>query len=167
MIAQRYVRDSTAAEDLVMESFASFWEKRGDIDPQTNLPAYMAVIVKNNCLNWLNARRLHLVKQQDMHSLQARTVTAGIRSLSALDPQLLFSDEIREIVGREMDRMPQLTRQVFELSRFGGRTYAEIAEILDIPHRRVTSEMQRALSFMRAALKDYLPLQVLVWLLGS
>lgn len=62
--------------------------------------------------------------------------------------------------------MPQVTRQVFELSRFYGKTYSEIAEALGISQRRVTSEMQRALAIMRNALKDYLPASLLLWLLN-
>lgn len=166
IIARRYVRDTTAAEDLVMESFTSFWENRSKIASDTNLPAYIAVTVKNNCLNWLNSRQLHLAKQRDIHDLQSRLVAANIRSLSSCDPHKLFSDEIRGIVETEMKRMPLITRQVFELSRFYGKTYAEIAASLGISQRRVASEMQRALSFMRDALKDYLPLQIIIWLLS-
>ena len=65
-----------------------------------------------------------------------------------------------------MRTMPQVTRQVFELSRFYGKTYSEIAEILGIPQRRVTSEMQRALSIMRNALRDYLPTSLILWMLN-
>ena len=56
IIARRYVRDVAVAEDIVMESFASFWENRERIALETNLPAYVATSVRNNCLNWLNAR---------------------------------------------------------------------------------------------------------------
>lgn len=113
IIARRYVRDEAVAEDIVMESFASFWENRERIALETNLPAYVATSVRNNCLNWLNAQTLHLAKLHDIHSLQTRNIVASIRSLNACDPQRLFTDEIRAIVEREMHAMPQVTRQVF------------------------------------------------------
>ena len=40
IIARRYVRDSSAAEDLVMESFASLWERRDVIAPGTIWECY-------------------------------------------------------------------------------------------------------------------------------
>lgn len=166
IIARRYVRDVAVAEDIVMESFASFWENRERIALETNLPAYVATSVRNNCLNWLNAQTLHLAKLHDIHSLQTRNIVASIRSLNACDPQRLFTDEIRAIVEREMLTMPQVTRQVFELSRFCGKTYAKIAEALGISQRRVTSEMQRALAIMRNALKDYFPVSLILWMLN-
>lgn len=163
IIARRYVRDVAVAEDIVMESFASFWENRERIALETNLPAYVATSVRNNCLN---AQTLHLAKLHDIHSLQTRNIVASIRSLNACDPQRLFTDEISAIVEREMLTMPQVTRQVFELSRFCGKTYAEIAEALGISQRRVTSEMQRALAIMRNALKDYFPVSLILWMLN-
>lgn len=166
IIARRYVRDVAVAEDIVMESFASFWENRERIALETNLPAYVATSVRNNCLNWLNAQTLHLAKLHDIHSLQTRNIVASIRSLNACDPQRLFTDEIRAIVECEMLTMPQVTRQVFELSRFCGKTYAKIAEALGISQRRVTSEMQRALAIMRNALKDYFPVSLILWMLN-
>ena len=166
IIARRYVRDVAVAEDIVMESFASFWENRERIALETNLPAYVATSVRNTCLNWLNAQTLHLAKLHDIHSLQNRNIVASIRSLNACDPQRLFTDEIRAIVECEMLTMPQVTRQVFELSRFCGKTYAEIAEALGISQRRVTSEMQRALAIMRNALKDYFPVSLILWMLN-
>lgn len=78
IIARRYVRDVAVAEDIVMESFASFWENRERIALETNLPAYVATSVRNNCLNWLNAQTLHLAKLQDIHSLQTRNIVASI-----------------------------------------------------------------------------------------
>lgn len=166
IISRRYVRDAAVAEDLVMESFVSFWENRERLSADDNLPAYIATSVRNNCLNWLNAQALHLAKQRDIHGIQSRTVAASIRSLNACDPQRLFTGEIRAIVEREMRSMPLLARQVFELSRFYGKTYSEIAEALGISPRRVTSEMQRALAIMRNALRDYLPASLVLWLLN-
>ena len=57
--------------------------------------------------------------------------------------------------------MEELTREIFILNRNTGMTYAEIAAELGISQRRVTSEMQAALSILRKALKDYMP----AWLL--
>lgn len=145
IIARRYVRDVAVAEDIVMESFASFWENRERIALETNLPAYVATSVRNNCLNWLNAQTLHLAKLHDIHSLQTRNIVASIRSLNACDPQRLFTDEIRAIVECEMLTMPQVTRQVFELSRFCGKTYAEIAEAL-VSHSAASRPKCSALS---------------------
>lgn len=163
MIARRYVRDSAVAEDLVTDSFVTFWDNREKLASDTNMPAYLLTVVKNNCLNWLHARQLHLRIEKQLHTHQYRMVDAGIDSLEACDPARLFADEVSRIVRETLETMPELTRIVFESNRFFEKTYAEIAAEQGISVRRVTSEMQRALAHLRTQLKDYLPL-LIIWL---
>jgi RNA polymerase sigma-70 factor (ECF subfamily) len=66
-----------------------------------------------------------------------------------------------------LENLPELTRKVFEAHRFYNKTYAEIADELGIPVRRVTTEMQRALSRLKVALKDYLPVSLILLLLDA
>lgn len=164
IIARRYVRDSEIAQDLVMDAFATFWENRDKLSSDTNIAGYIITSIKNRCLDYLCARQLHLQKQMKLHTFHSRLVAVNIHSLNACNPNRLFADEVVEIVTREMQKMPELTRRVFEAHRYYDKTYAEIAEELGIPPRRVTTEMQRALSRLREALKDYLPLGVLLLL---
>lgn len=158
VIAQRYVRDAMVAEDLVTDSFVSFWESRERLAPDVNLAAYLLTIVKNKCLNWLHAQQLHLRVEKQLHSQQYRMISSNILSLEACNPSGLFAEEVVRMVGQALEKMPELTRRVFESNRFHDKTYAEIAEELGISQRRVTSEMQRALSLLRKELQDYLPL---------
>ena len=161
LIAKRYVRDRMVAEDIVADSFVAFWNSRSKLTSETNLPAYILTIVKNNCLNWLRAQQIHFRIQDDIASVQSRLVDASIRSLTAMDPSNLFASDVQNIISEATSRMPELTREIFMLSRNAGMTYAEIAAELGISQRRVTSEMQAALSILRKALKDYIP----AWLL--
>jgi len=157
IIARRYVRDSEVAQDLVMDGFVAFWENRDRMASDTNIPGYIITTIKNRCLDFLCARQLHLQKQMKLHTFQSRLTAANMASLKACNPHRLFSEEIMGIVQTELAHMPELTRRVFEANRFYDKTYAEIARELGIPVRRVTTEMSRALSHLRIALKDYLP----------
>lgn len=161
IIARRYVRDRMIAEDIVADSFVAFWNSRDKISSDTNLPAYLLTIVKNNCMNWLQSQQIHFRIEEQMASAQARMNEASIRSLNAMEPGQLFASDVQKIVAEAITKMPDLTREVFLMSRSSGMTYAEIAEELGISNRRVTSEMQTALAILRKALKDYMP----AWLL--
>lgn len=156
-IASRYVRDNVVAEDIVADSFASFWKKMEYLSEDTNHPAYLLTIVKNNCLNWLQAKSAHLHAEQQIHSLQARLAEQSARSLNALDPNRLFAREVEKIIAETISRMPELTRTVFLKSRMDGMTYAQIAEMSGISVRQVTSEIQKALVLLRKDLTDYIP----------
>ena len=162
VIARRYVRNSMVAEDIVAESFVSFYNKFAALPNDTNIPSYILTIVRNNCLNYLHAQQLHLRIDQQAASDQARMVNANIRSLQACNPEKLFANEIQSLVAEAIQKMPDLTRIVFVKSREEGKTYEQIAMECGISVRRVTSEMQKALAVLRHALKDYMP----AWLLA-
>ncbi len=165
IFAQRYVRDRDAAEDIVMDALATAWINRHKLEGVPDILPYLYKTVKNMSLNWLDASRRHLAKQADMHSGQLRLVEANIRSLKDCDLDYLFSDEIRRLVMNTLKQLPDVTRDVFVYSRRDNMTYAEIAERMGIPLRRVTAEMQKALSCLRESLKDYLPLGILLIIL--
>ena len=89
------------------------------------------------------------------------------RSLSACDPDLLFSEEIRAILKQAVRKMPKMTRSVFLLSRIRNMTYSEIAAELGISVSHVNFEIRRALNLMRSELKDYLPAVLITLILSS
>ncbi len=156
-IATLYVRDRTAAEDIVADSFIRFYHAFPTLPVDVKIAPYLVAIVKNQCLNHLKSIRAHQRVEGEMTRRRERMVQASIRTLSALDPEQLFADEVRQLVRETIAGMPELTRNVFFQSRQGGKTYQEIADTLGIPRRRVHAEMQKALSILRRALEDYLP----------
>ena len=164
-IACRYVRSAAVAEDLVSDSFMSFWENRGRIPADANLQAYILIIVRNKCLDWLRAQSLHAKIEQEVYELRRRVLAADIRSLQAVNPEEIFSAEVAAIVRQSLDRLPELTREVFVARRFEELSYKEIAEKYGITVRRVEFELEKAVKQLRVALKDYLP--VLLMLLSD
>ena len=148
-IACRYVRSAAVAEDLVSDSFMSFWENRGRIPADANLQAYILIIVRNKCLDWLRAQSLHAKIEQEVYELRRRVLAADIRSLTMCFQHLIQN----------------LTRDVFIARRFEEMSYKEIAEKYGITVRRVEFELEKAVKQLRVALKDYLP--VLLMLLSD
>lgn len=155
-MAMRYVRESIAAEDIVSESFVSFYNNFDQLPPDSNKAAYLMTIVKNNCLNYLYAKQNHLRIEKNIHAHHLRLVEENIRSLQMCDPQKLFEREVQFIVRDTLSSLSDTEREVFEKSRYEGKTYAEIAQECEISVRRVTSIIQKVLAKLRVELKDYL-----------
>jgi RNA polymerase sigma-70 factor (ECF subfamily) len=55
-----------------------------------------------------------------------------------------------------LELLPERAREIFELSRFEGLKYQEIAEKLDISIKTVEANMSKTLKLFRDNLKDYL-----------
>ncbi len=162
-VARLYVRELAMAEDIVADSFVRLYRAAPSLPEDVRIEAYLVTIVKNQCLNYLKSRKNHQRIEGEMNDRVDRMVDASIRTLSSLDPEQLFASEVQHLVSDAVTRMPELARRVFLESRFGGKSYQESAEQLGIPHRRVHTEMQRALTLLRLSLKDYLP----AWLVVS
>ncbi|MCC8035725.1 MAG: RNA polymerase sigma-70 factor [Rikenellaceae bacterium] len=160
-LARSYVRNIIVAEDIVMDSFVAYWERRETIDRETVLP-YLFTVIKNKSLNWLRRENARIQKNASIYSERIKDIEININSLNNLDTDLLFASEIQEIVDRVLERMPEKTRLVFLENRDNGLTYKEIAEKLDISYRQVDYEMQKALTAFRGALKDYLLVLLIV-----
>ena len=69
--------------------------------------------------------------------------------------------ELEEMIARALAQLPDNLRLVFEMSRFEGYSYVQIAEKQNISVKTVKLYMSKSLKLMRRELKDYLPLILL------
>lgn len=156
-IANSYVHDDSAAEDIVNECFIRMWEKRATLNTE-NYESYAFKSIINRCLDYLKVENNRTRIHKNFYETGSRMRTYEINSLNSLDPEHLFADEINTLVDNCLKRMPDVTRKVFLASRIDEKTYGEISEIYGIPVRQVTSHIQFALRALRYSLKDHLPL---------
>ncbi|MCC8036400.1 MAG: RNA polymerase sigma-70 factor [Rikenellaceae bacterium] len=165
--AEYYVHDRMVAEDLVMESFMRFWDKREKLPEDANHAAYILTSVKNRCLNHLSSLQYHRQVENDMASESRKMLDLSIRTLEACNPEALLSQERREIIMRAIDSLPETTRNVFIRFRIDEQSYKEISEALGISTKSVEYELRKGEKMLRDSLKDYYPhlLSLFLWLL--
>lgn len=163
--ALRFVRDRAAVEDLINDSFVTFWERRESLAADTVCEAYFYTIVKNRCLNYLRDMQTRSKIRDDLQDTTYRLMQYDLASLESYNPNLIFSSEIQQILDQQLRTLPELTRSIFRDNRFEHMTYEEIARKYDISVWKVAREIQTALQVLRHALKDYLPMLVFLLLL--
>jgi len=73
------------------------------------------------------------------------------------------SMELEEKIRGAIDSLPERCRVIFELNRFDGLKYAEIATQLDISVKTVENQISKALKILREKLALYLT--ILLWLI--
>lgn len=99
LIACSYLRDRSAAEDLVTDCFMHFWEKREEIVSTTeNIPAYILGMVRHKCIDALRTRQQHLLTHQQIYQLEMRNIRENLAALEECDlAKILFRSEVEEI----------------------------------------------------------------------
>lgn len=139
------VESSQEAKDLTQETFARFIRARET--SEVRLPRGLLYRIAHNLLIDRSRRR----KIETGSSLPG---WAAAGDSTDIDPsRVIAAREECEIMRRAIADLPERTRAVFVLSRFGGLSYPEIATQLSISVSTVEKHVIYALLACRAALK--------------
>ena len=148
--AKGYVEEKETAEEIVQDVFTRIWENADSIEIRTSIKSYLYGAVRFACLNVLKhekTRKKYLDRQQTT------------QSPDAID--FLELDELQGKIGQGMDKLPEKCRVIFELSRYEGMKYQEIADRLQLSIKTVENQMGKALKILREELAEYLPILIL------
>ncbi len=156
LTAYRLVRNKEAARDLVQDVFIRFWQRRQQLPVLTSPGAYLHRSVINASLSYL---------QQQPGTSDALEEPIQLVHPAPAPEQELQAKELSGAVERALKQLPTRCRVVFSLNRYEELSYKEIAAALEISTKAVEKEMMKALRLLRQALKEYLPL-LLVMLLA-
>jgi RNA polymerase sigma-70 factor (ECF subfamily) len=152
-VARRLVGSREEAEDLVQETYARAFRSWRSFTPGTNMRAWLLRILTN--LNVDRGRRVQ--RTPDMQPLEEGDYYLANKVASAAGEEALDQDVVVErlsqdsIVNALSEIQPQF-RDVVVLVDIGDFTYADAAQILDIPMGTVMSRLHRG----RRALKQKL-----------
>jgi len=152
-VARRLVGSREEAEDLVQETYARAFRSWRSYTPGTNMRAWLFRILTN--LNVDRGRRIQRTPQ--LQPLEESDYYLANKLASTAGEEALDQDQVVErmsqdsIVKALADIQPQF-RDVVVLVDIGDFTYADAAQILDIPIGTVMSRLHRG----RRALKQRL-----------
>lgn len=152
-----FIRKDDITENIVHDTFATFWEKRHTLKANLNLSSYLYSVAKNNCLYRLRDQR-YRNKIFELGALETKELEQNLKALDSVDTSMLIFHEIEQIIQKTLEGLPSQCKKVFMLSRFEGKKNREIAEELNITVKAVEGDISRGLKIFKTALKDYLPL---------
>lgn len=157
LFANSYLHDMDSAQDIFAEAMMQYWEKRGELPADTNIPAYILTSIKNKALNHLRHLNIRSEAEEHLLSHSLRELNFRISSLESCSPVDLFAAEMENIISRTLEELPEQTRLIFFKSRYESKTNRMIAEEMDISIKTVESHLTKALKIFRIKLKAYLP----------
>jgi RNA polymerase sigma-70 factor, ECF subfamily len=146
--ALKMLKDRDEAQDVIQEVFTKLWHKGDTLVLSTSLSSYLYTAVRNRILDIFSHEKL-VAKHQE--SLQA-----FIDKGEFITDNLIREKELASVIEREIAELPPKMREVFELSRKGHLSYAEIAEDLNIAENTVRKQISKALKRLKPRLADFL-----------
>ncbi|MBO9205441.1 MULTISPECIES: RNA polymerase sigma factor [Niastella] len=143
------LQNETLAEEAVQNVFCRLWEKRQQWQVHTSMKAFLYISVYHQCMDGL--RRVKRVRKYEHHVLQ--NTAEGLAAPAFGKAEL---NELEARLQHALSQLPDQCRAIFQLSRYGGMKYREIAEQLGISIKTVEANLCRALKHLRDQLADYL-----------
>jgi RNA polymerase sigma-70 factor, ECF subfamily len=155
-VAKFVIEDSEQSEELVQDIFVNVWEKRSNVNPEASFKNYMITAVRNRCYN-------HIKAKKKTHSIDDdETWQEELVADSRTESRVNFN-EMQRAIEVAIDKLPEQCKIIFQLSRYEGMSYKEIAEALDLAPKTVENQVGRALKMLRVELKDYFPVALILF----
>ncbi|MGN0257051.1 MAG: RNA polymerase sigma-70 factor [Bacteroides sp.] len=141
------------AEEVVQDTMMWLWEHRESLDEQLSLKTLLFTIVKNKALN--------LVTHEEIRRRVHQEIVDKFREAFE-ESDLYLNHELFSLYRQALAKLPPEVRQAFEMNRHRHLTHKEIAQQLGVSPQTVNYRIGQALKLLRAELKDYLPLILLL-----
>jgi RNA polymerase sigma-70 factor (ECF subfamily) len=149
------LKDTDSSRDAVQEVFFRLWNKREELTVNSSVKAYLYMSVKNHCLNLMK-------KDQRITWINESEELENVGGNSDSTMSHIQEKDLQKRLRDALDSIPPKCRQVFELSRYGGKSYKEIAEMLDLSVKTVENQMSKALQILRVQLLPYLKVLIVM-----
>lgn len=142
-----YLDNIEDSKEVVQNTFLTIWKNRDQIELRSSVKSYLYQSTKNNMIDFIrknknaknnigldNTDAEHYIDDNDEH----------------LDPFI-----VRNAIELVLKNFKPKSRQIFELNKFEGLTYDEIAQYLDISKRSVEDNVSKVTLALRSQLKNH------------
>ena len=156
----KYGFDTDLAKEVVHTAFIKLWKKRHTLLPGMPVRSFLHKIIVNTSLDILRHTK---VREQFERYVQQRNENGGL----TLPVENYDTKKLRADIDTAIAELPEQMRTIFELSRYDGLKYAEIARQLNVSVNTVETQMSRALKKLRVKLAAYLPVYFIVMIINK
>lgn len=144
-LARRLLSDRTLAEEIVQEVFLRLWNDPDRFDPDRgSLRSYLLAQCHGRSVDLIRSESSRRRREEKESTLAAE---AGYD----LEREV-WDMAVGDRVKHAMRDLPEGEREAILLAYFGGHTYREVAELLDIPEGTIKSRIRSGLKRMRGDL---------------
>lgn len=148
-MALRITMNAADAEDVVQETMMKVWNRRDQWDQIESIEAFCLTICRNLSLDKI--RRM----DNQTQSLDAAYDPKDQGVASNPEEQAIQSDRVR-LVRQMINLLPEKQRSCMQLRDMEGKSYKDIATVLDITEEQVKVNIFRARQTIREKFKRFL-----------
>lgn len=156
----KIVKDKNIAEEIMADAFIKLWDRRANFTCAEKIKSFLFLTTRNACLDIIKQSRNKFQHTEDFLS-NLESPESDILS------QIIYL-ELIEIIAIEIEKLPKLQAQIFQLTYFDGKDTTEICEELNTTASTVYFARSKALSALKQIFKQknisYYHLYLMFWL---
>ena len=145
-VVRQVLRDPAQSEEVAQEVLLEIWRTASRFDPAKGSPAAWALTIAH---------------RRAVDRVRSETASSRREEKAALDPGSV-DDDVAEVVagtldrqrgGRCLDGLTELQRESIKLAYYGGYSYPQVAQLLDVALGTVKTRIRDGLIRMRDCLE--------------
>jgi RNA polymerase sigma-70 factor (ECF subfamily) len=141
-LALRITLNPAEAEDTVQDTMIKVWNRREQWDEIESIEAFCLTICRNLALDKAKKSEAQNIQLDDSHDPPDRSYTSNP------EEQTVQHDRI-QLVRQLIDSLPEKQRSCIQLRDIEGKSYKEIAAVMDISEQQVKVNIFRARQAIR------------------
>lgn len=145
--AYRLTKSRFIAEEIIQEVFIQVWENHRNIKPHMSFQAYLYRLVRNRAFNYLRDS----VQHEDLSEGLWQDV---LQSRNKTDDKLISKD-YEKLICKIIEGLPTRKRTIYMLSRYEGKSKAEIARQLGITPKTVENHLWKTIQIIKIQLNPH------------
>jgi RNA polymerase sigma-70 factor (ECF subfamily) len=145
--AESLVLNAEVAEEVVQDVFFNIWKNRAELKILVGWQSYLYRAVFNNSM-------MHLRRSKRVSSLDEKWAENHLISEEHAEEEM-DAGKLNTAILLTLNSLPERTQEIFNLSRFEGMKYKEIASLLSISVKTVEANMGKALKALRTSVEEF------------
>lgn len=150
-IVRSYLVDQDEIEDVIQEAYVKAYEAMPRFEKRSSFSTWLIRITINEALARLK-RRQRQVNQASHDPGQEEQVQNSNKETPL---GKLMNSELKDILEKAVDRLPEKYRSVFLMREIEGMSIAETSESLDITQTNVKVRLNRAKEMLRETIGGF------------
>ncbi|BBE18636.1 RNA polymerase ECF-type sigma factor [Aquipluma nitroreducens] len=142
-----YLHSKELSEEIALEIFTFIWEKRQTLQIKANFKSFLFSSAKN--------RAISLYRKEQKKMFTSIDPGQSVFLDDSSSQQLMENNELREIINTAINKLPEKSKQIYQLAWEENLSHKEIAEQLGITPKTVENHVGIALRKLRESLNPY------------
>lgn len=157
-LAYQFVRQKEAAEDIAHDVFIKIYEKKFNNDPKAKFSTWLYRVTVNASLDLIRKKKFtpySLDEPIQDEEGQKNLLLEKFSKPQAHPVQVLQDEELKILVRREIEKLPENLKIPILLYQFEALPYKEIAAVMRITEKAVEKRIYHAKEHLRRTLSKY------------